>query len=92
MIICDTAGPLPEGIGHIMRMTLLAPKFGYLDLARKSILFLSSPLEAGSPIGVTTTPATSIPSATTPLMGRLHRVGGIGRYSIIIRGVAMVEG
>ena len=30
-IVCDTAGPLPKGTGHIMSMALLAPKFGNLD-------------------------------------------------------------
>ena len=68
MIISDTAGPLPKGIGHIMRMTLLAPKFGYLDLAREPILFLAPPSGGESLIGVTTTLVTSISSATMPLM------------------------
>ena len=36
-------GPLPEGVSHIMRVSLLAPKFRYLDLTRKSILFLLPP-------------------------------------------------
>ena len=31
MIVCDTAGPLPKGAGHIMSMALLASKFGNLD-------------------------------------------------------------
>ena len=31
MIVCDTAGPLPKGTGHIMSMALLASKFWNLD-------------------------------------------------------------
>ena len=92
MVIHDTMGPLPKGIGHIMRMTFLAPKLWYLNFAREPIFLFPSSLEGGSPVGVTTTLVTSIPSATMPLMGRLPRVGGISRYSDIIRGVAVVEG
>ena len=31
-IVCDAAGPLPEGAGHIMSMALLASESGDLDL------------------------------------------------------------
>ena len=41
-VISDTMGPLPKGIGHIMRMTLLASKFGYLDLTRNPSFFFAS--------------------------------------------------
>ena len=58
-MISDTTGPLPKGISHIMSMTLLAPKFRYLDLTRKSILFLLPPSRGESFIRVNTTPATS---------------------------------
>ena len=57
-------GPLPKGVGHIMRMTLLAPKFIDLDLTREPILFLSPACRGESLIGVTTTPVTSISPAT----------------------------
>ena len=92
MVVSDTAGPLPKGIGHIMRMTLLTPKFGDLDLARESILFLSPPSGGASLIGVTTTLVTSTSSAPTPPVKRLIRDGGISRYPIIIREVAVAEG
>ena len=92
MVISDAVGPLPKGISHIMRMTLLAPKFGYLDLTRKSILFLSPPSRGESLIGVTTTLATSTSSATMPLMNQLLRGRGISGYPFLIRGVTRVEG
>ena len=92
MIISDTMGPLPEGISHITRVTLLAPKFGYLDLTRKSILFLLPPSRGESLIGVTTTLVTLISSATTPLTNRLLRGRGISGYPFLIRGVARVDG
>ena len=92
MVISDTMDPLPKGVGHIMRMTLLASKFGYLDLTRKSILFLSSPSGGESLIGVTTTPVTSTSSATMPLTKRLLRGGGISGYPFFIRGVMMIGG
>ena len=92
MIVGDTAGPLPKGVGHIMRMSLLAPKFRDLDLARKSILFLLPPSRGVSFIGVTTTPVTSTPSAPTPPAKGLIRDGGISGYCVIIRGVAVAEG
>ena len=92
MVISDTTGPLPEGFGHIMRVSLLAPKFGDLDLARESILFLLPPSGGVSLIGVTTTPVTSTSSAPTPPVKGLIRDGGISGYPIIIRGVAVAEG
>ena len=92
MIISDTVGPLHKGISHIMRMTLLAPKFGYLDLARKSILFLSPPTGGEGLIGVTTTLAIPASSATVPLTNWLLRGRGISRYPFLIRGVMRVEG
>ena len=69
MIVGDTAGLLPKDVSHIMRMTLLTPKFGNLDLTRKSILFLMPPPGGASSIGVTTTPATLTSSAPTPPVG-----------------------
>ena len=73
--------PLPKGISHIVRMTLFAPKFQDLDLTREPILFLSPPSGDESLIGVTTTPVTSISSATMPLTKQLLRgvtvVGGV---------------
>ena len=92
MIISDTTGPLPKGISHMMRMTLLAPKFGDLDLTRESILFLLPPSGGESLIGVTTTLVTSISSATMPLMKRLLRGGGISGYAFLIRSVMVVGG
>ena len=92
MIISDTTSPLPEGISHIMRMALLAPKFRDLDLTREPILFLL-PLSGGkSLIGVTTTLVTSIPSATVPLMKGLPKDSGISGYPFLIRGVTVVWG
>ena len=85
-------GPLPKGIGHIMRMTLLAPKFGDLDLTRESILFLLPPSRGESLIGVTSTLVTLISSATTPLMKRLLRGSGISGYPFLIRRVMVVGG
>ena len=85
-------GPLPKGVGHIMRMALFAPKFGYLDLTRKSILFLSPPSGGESLIRVTTTSVTSISSATMPLTKRLLRGRGISGYPFLVRGVVRVDG
>ena len=79
MIVGDTVGPLPEGIGHIMRMTLLAPKFRNLDLTRKSILFLTPPPRGASSIGVTTTLATLTSSAPTPPVG-----GGLSEMEVSV--------
>ena len=91
MIICDTTGPLPKGISHIMRVALLAPKFWDLDLTRKPILLLL-PLSRGkSLIGVTTTLAISISPAAMPSTKELHRGGIIRGYTFLIRGVAGVE-
>ena len=92
MVVSDTAGPLPKGIDHIMRMSLLAPKFGNLELARESILFLSPPSRGASLIRVTATPVTSTSSAPTPPTKGLIRDGGISRYPVIIRRVAVGEG
>ena len=85
-------GPLPKGIGHIMRMALLAPKFRDLDLTREPILFLLPPSGGESLIGVTTTLVTSIPSAPMPLMKGLPRDSGISGYPFLIRGVTVVGG
>ena len=85
-------GPLPEGIGYIMRITLLAPKFGYLDLTRKSILFLLPPSGGVSFIGVTTTLVTLTSSAPTPPVKGLVRDGGICGHPVIIGRVAVAEG
>ena len=85
-------GPLPKGISHIMRMTLLAPKFGDLDLTREPILFLSPSSRGESPIRVTTTPVTLISSATMPLMKLLLRGRGISGYPFLIRSVTVVGG
>ena len=85
-------GPLPKGVSHIMRMTLLAPKLRDLDLTREPILFLSPPSRGESLIGVTTTPVTSISSATMPLMKRLLRGRGISGYPFLIRSVMVVGG
>ena len=85
-------GPLPKGISHIVRVSLLAPKFRYLDVTGKSILFLLPPSRGDSPIGVITTPIASTPSATTPLTNQLLRGRGISGYSFLIRGVARVDG
>ena len=92
MIISDTTGPLSKGISHIMRMALLAPKFRDLDLTREPILFLSPPSGGESLIRVTTTPVTSISSASTPLMKGLPRDSGISGYPFLIRGVMVVGG
>ena len=85
-------GPLPKGIGHIVKMALLAPKFGDLDLTREPILFLLPPSGGGSLIGVTTTLVTSISSATTPLTKQLLRGRGISEYPSLIRSVTVVGG
>ena len=85
-------GLLPEGISHIMRMTLLAPKSRDLDLTRKSILFLLPPSGGVSFIRVTTTPVTLTSSAPTPAAKGLIRDGGISGHPIIIRRVAVAEG
>ena len=92
MIISDTVGPLPKGVSHIVRMTLLAPKFGYLDLTRKSVLFLSPPSRGESLIGVATTPVTSISPAPMPLTKGLLRGIGISGCPFSIRGVARIDG
>ena len=85
-------GPLPKGVGHIVRMALLASEFRDLDLTREPILFLLPPSGGESLIGVTTTPVTSIPSAPMPLMKGLPRDSGISGYPFLIRGVMVVGG
>ena len=85
-------GPLPKGIGHIMRMSFLATKFRDLDLTRKSILFLLPPSGGAGIIGVTTILVTSTPSTFAPLAKGLVWDGGISGYPIIIRGVMVAEG
>ena len=92
MVISDTTGPLPKGIGHIMRMTLLAPKIRDLDLTREPILFLSPPSRGESLVGVTTTPVTSTSPAILPLTKWLLRGSGISRCPFLIRGVMVVGG
>ena len=84
MVVGDTASPLPRGIGHIMRMSFLATKFGDLDLTRKSILFLLPASGGAGTIGVTTTSviltsSTSAPPVKGPVLDR-----GIGGHPIII--------
>ena len=69
MIICDATGPLVEGAGHIMSMTLLASEFRYLDLTQKSILLLLPSPRGVSAIGVIATLAAAAPSTPTPPTG-----------------------
>ena len=92
MVVSDTTGPLPKGVGHIVRMTLLTSEFRDLDLTRKPILFLSPPSGVASVIGVTTTLVTSTSSAPTPPVRGPVRDGGISRNSILIRGVMVIGG
>ena len=92
MVVSDTAGPLPKGISHIMRMSFLATKFRDLDLTRKSILFLSPPSRGVGIIGVTTILVTSTPSASMPFAKGLVRDRGISGYPLIIRGVVVAKG
>ena len=92
MVVGDTAGPLPKGVGHIMRMSFLATKFGDLDLTRKSILFLLPPSGGAGIVGVTTTPVTSTPSTSGPLAKGPILDGGISGYPLIIRGGTVAEG
>ena len=92
MVISDTMGPLPKGIGHIMRMTLLTSEFRDFDLTRKSILFLSSPSRVERLIRVTTTPVTSASLATPSLTRRLLRGGGISGHPFLIGGVMVIGG
>ena len=79
MIVHDTAGPLPEGAGHIMSMALLASEFGYLDLTQKSILFLMPSPRGVSAIRVTATLAAMAPSTPTPPMG-----GGLSEMEVLV--------
>ena len=91
-VVSDTMGPLPKGVSHIMRMTLLTSKFRDLDLTRKSILLLLPPSGGASFIGVTTTPVTLTSSAPTPPVRGPVRDGGISGHPVIIRGVVVVGG
>ena len=62
-----------------MSMAFLASEFGYLDLTRKSILFLMpSPRGVGA-IGVTATPAAVAPSTPTPPVG-----GGLSKMKVSV--------
>ena len=92
MVVGDTEGPLPKGVGHIIRMSFLVTKFRDLDLTRKSILFLLPPSGGVGIIGVTTTPVTSTPSTSAPLLKGLVQDRGISGHPIILRGVMVAEG
>ena len=83
-VISDTAGPLPKGVGHVMRMSFLATKFGDLDLTRKSILLPLPPSRGAGIIGVTTTSVTSTPSTSMPPARGSVLVRGITGHPIII--------
>ena len=91
MIVRDAMSPLPEGASHIMSMALLASKFGYLDLTRKSILFLTPSPRGVSAIGVTAAPAAVALSTPTPPTGGFIQDGGIGGYPVIIGGLVMTR-
>ena len=84
--------PLPKGISHIMRMTLLTSEFGDLDLTRKPILFLLPPSGGASFIRVTTTPITLTFSAPMPPVGGPIRDRGISGHPILIGGVMVIGG
>ena len=92
MVVSDTVGPLPKGVGHIMRMSFLATKFGDLDLTRKSILFLLPPSGGVGIIRVTTTLLISTSFTSTPPAKRFVLDRSIGGHPIIIRRVMMAEG
>ena len=84
MVVSDTVGPLPKGVGQIMGMSFLATKFGDLDLTRKSILFLLPPSGGAGIIGVTTTSVILTPStSTSPAKGPVL-IRGITGHPIII--------
>ena len=91
-VISDTMGPLPKGVGHIMRMTLLTSEFRDLDFTRKPILLLSPPSGGVCFIGVTTTPITSTSSAPTPPVKGLVKDGGISGHPVLIGGVMVIGG
>ena len=57
-----------------MSMAFLASEFGYLDLTRKSILFLTPTPKGVSAIGVTAAPAAVAPSTPTPPVGGLSEM------------------
>ena len=82
-VVSDTAGPLPKGISHIIRMSLLTTEFRNLDFTRKSILLLSSPSEGAHIIGVAAISALSTPSTSTPLTRRPVAMRGITRCSLV---------
>ena len=84
VVVSDTVGPLPKGICHIIRMSLLTTKFGNLDFTRKSILLLLSPSGGARIIGVAATSALSTPSTSTPPMRRPVMMRGITRCSLIL--------
>ena len=92
MVVSDTTGPLPKGIGHIVRMTLLTSEFRDLDLTRKSILFLLPSSGGASFIGVATTPVTLTSSAPMPPARGPVRDGGISGHPILIGGVMVIGG
>ena len=92
MVVGNTVGPLPKGIGHIMRMSFLATKFGDLDLTRKSILILLPASGGAGIIRVTTTQVISASPTSTPPAKGLVLDRGIGGHPIIIQGVMMAEG
>ena len=83
VVVSDTAGPLPKGISHIIRMSLLTTEFGNLDFTRKSILLLSSPSGGARIIGVAATLALLTPSTSMPLTRRPVTMRGITRCSLI---------
>ena len=72
-----------------MSMAFLASEFRNLDLARKSILFLTPSPRGVSTIRVTATMATAAPTAPTPPMRGSICNGGISGYPVIIRGLVM---
>ena len=91
MMVCDAASPLPEGTGHIMSMAFLASEFRNLDLAQKSILFLTPSPRGMSAIRVTATTATVAPMAPMPPTRGSICNGGIRGYPVIIRGLVMTR-
>ena len=72
-----------------MCMAFFASEFRNLDLAQKSILFLTPSPRRVSTIGVTATMATAAPTAPTPPMRGSICDGGISGYPVIIRGLVM---
>ena len=70
----------------------LPPNSGIWILLENPSFFFHCPPGGRSPIGVTTTPVTSISSAPTPLMKGLPRDSGISGYPFLIRGVTVIGG